>query len=87
MDELSRSLARPRLSAHTSNGRAERTVQTLRGLARVYLEQIKERTRVTFNTKSCWWTWALRHPAWVYNRCHVRKDTRMTPYAKIRVKN
>ena len=28
----------------------------------------------------------LRHAAWVYNRFHVRADTRVTPYAKIRLK-
>ena len=75
------------VGSHQSNGGAERAVQTVRGIARVYLEQVKERTGITFDPKSCWWSWALRHAAWVYNRFHVRKDTRQTPYSKIRMRN
>ena len=75
------------VGSHQSNGRAEKAIQTLRGLSRVYLEHVKERTGITFDNTSGWWAWALRHAAWAYNRFHVRQDTRMTPYAQIRLKN
>eukprot|EP00975_Prorocentrum_lima_P033290 6986154-Prorocentrum_lima.AAC.1 len=54
--------ASPR-GSHESNGAAERTVQQVRGMARVFLEYIKDRTSEEFP----WWTWALRRAAWVYN--------------------
>ena len=55
-------------------------------MARVYLEHVREKTGSEFPPKSPWWAWALRHAAWVYNKFHVRADTRVTPYAKIRLK-
>ena len=70
--------------SHESNGAAERTVQQVRGMARVYLEHVREKTGCEFPPKSPWWAW--RDAAWVYNRFHVRADTRVTPYAKIRLK-
>ena len=72
--------------SHKSNGAAERTVQQARGMARVYLEYVREKTGYEFLPRSPWWAWALRHAAWVYNRCHVRADTRVTPHSKIRLK-
>ena len=72
--------------SHESNGAAERTVQQVRGMARVYLEHVREKTGSEFPPKSPWWACALRHAAWVYNRFHVRADTRVAPYAKIRLK-
>ena len=73
--------------SHESNGAAERTVQQVRGMARVYLEHVREKTGSEFPPKSPWWAWALRHAAWVYNRFHVRADTRVTPYAKDQAQN
>ena len=75
------------VGSHQSNGAAEKAVQQLRGMARVYLEHIKDKTGVLFGATSNWWAWALRHAAWAYNRFHVRSDTRATPYAKIRLRN
>ena len=40
-----------------------------------------------FVATSNWWSWAVRHAAWIYNRFQVRADTRATPYAKVRLKN
>ena len=72
--------------SHESNGAAERAVQQVRGMARVYLEHVRENTGSAFPPKSLWWAWALRHAAWIYNRFHVRADTRVTPFSKIRLK-
>ena len=47
--------------SHESNGTAERTVQQVRGMARVYLEHVREKTGSEFPPKSPWWAWALRH--------------------------
>ena len=47
---------------------------------------MREKTGSEFPSKSPWWAWALRHAAWIYNRFHVRADTRVTPYSKIRLK-
>ena len=66
--------------SHESNGAAERTVQQVRGMARVYLEHVREKTASEFPPKSQF------HAAWIYNRFHVRADTRVTPYSKIRLK-
>ena len=72
---------------HQANGGAERTVQTLRGIARVLLSQIKTKTGEHIGPSSQWWPWAVRHAAWSYNRFHIRKDTRCTAYAKVRHRN
>ena len=72
--------------SHDSNGAAERTVQQVRGMARVYLENMCEKTGSEIVPKCPWWAWALRHAAWVYNRLPVRADTRVTPYSEIRLK-
>ena len=71
-----------------SNGAAERAVQQVRGMARVLLEAIREKTgmKEPFAADSPWWSWALRHAAWTYNRFHVRADSRMTPFAKTRLR-
>ena len=55
-------------------------------MTRVYLEHVREKTGFEFPPKSPWWAWALRHAVWVYNRFHVRADTRLTPDSKIRLK-
>ena len=71
--------------SYESNGAAERTEQQVRGMARVYLEHVREKTGSEFLPNS-WWAWSLRHAAWACNRFHVRGDTRTTPYSKIRLK-
>ena len=58
--------------SHQSNGAAERALQTLRGLARVYLRVIAERRGKPIELDDAWWSWALRHAAWVYNRFHKK---------------
>ena len=58
-------------------------MQQVRGVARVYLEHVRETTGSEFPAR---WAWTLRHAAWIYNRFHVRADTRVTPYSKIRLK-
>ena len=70
--------------SHQSIGAAERAHQTLRGLARVYLVQLETKTGVKLDNQSPWWSWALKHAAWVYNRYHKRADTGYTPYEKYR---
>ena len=72
--------------SHESNGAAERTVQQVRGVARVYLEHVRKKTGSEFPPKSPWWAWALRRAAWIYSQFHERADTRVTPYSKIRLK-
>ena len=72
--------------SHESKGAAERTVQQVRGMARVYLEHVREKAGSDFPPKSPWWAWALRHAAWICNRFHVRADTRVTPHSKIGLK-
>ena len=58
--------------SHQSNIVAENAVSTVRGLARTYLAVLKDKSRLL--------TW--RHM--VLARYNVRRDTRMTPYGKIR---
>ena len=72
--------------SHESNGAAERTVQQVREMARVYLAHVREKTGSVFPSSSPWWAWALRHAASTYNRFHVRADTWTTPYSKTRLK-
>jgi len=74
------------VGSHQSNGAAERAISTIRGLARVYLEALSNKTGLAIGAGSEWWPWALRHAAWVYNRFHVRRDLGCTPYAKVRHK-
>ena len=68
--------------SHESNGAAERTVQQVRRMARVFVEHVREKTESVFPPSSPWWAWTLRHAAWTYNRFHVPADTRTTPYSK-----
>ena len=71
--------------SHESNGAADRTVQQVRGMARVYLEHERENLDLCFlRTHPC--RRALRHGAWTYNRLLVRANTRTTPYSQIRLK-
>ena len=73
------------VGSHSSNGMAERAVQTARGLARVLLDQLQVKTGAgQIAADSEWWPWALRHAAWLYNRYHVRADQRCTPYTRLR---
>ena len=71
--------------SHKSSGVAEKAISSLRGLARTYLAVIKERIP-SFDVKpdSPMLPWTIRHAAWFLTRHDVRRDTRMTPYEKIR---
>ena len=64
---------------------AEKTVSTGRGLGRTYLAVFKDKIpsfEVTTHLPILPWT--IRHATWVLTRYYVRRDTRMTPYEKIR---
>ena len=84
-EKLNRSRVRFRRKAHTSP-MEQQSARCNICMARVYLEHVREKTGSEFPPKSPWWAWALRHAAWDYNRFHVRADTRVTPYSKIRLK-
>ena len=71
--------------SHQSNGAAEKAVSTVRGLARTYLAVLKD--KIPFfevTTYSPMLPWTIRHAAWILTRYNVRRDTRMTPFDKIR---
>ena len=71
--------------SHQSNGAAEKAVSAVRGLARTYLAVLKGKipsSEVT--THSPMLPWTIRHVVWILTRYNVRRDTRMTPYEKIR---
>ena len=71
--------------SHQSNGAAEKAVSTVRGLARTYLAVLKDEIQCfEVTTHSPMLPWTIRHVAWILTRCNVRRDTRMTPYEKIR---
>ena len=71
--------------SHQSNGAAEKAVSTGRGLAITYLAVLKIKIRLfEVTTHSPMLPWTIRHAAWVLTRYNVRRDTRMTPYEKIR---
>ena len=66
-----------------SNGGAQRAVQSVRGLARTQVTQVEHRTGLTFGADSPLWLWAFRHAGWILTRFGRRRDTGMTPYAKL----
>ena len=71
--------------SHQSNGAAEKAVSTVRGLARTYLAVLKDRIpSIEVTTHSPMLPWTIRHAAWILTRYNLRRDTRMTPYEKIR---
>ena len=71
--------------SHQSNGAAEKAVFTVRGLTRTYLAVIKDKIpSFEVTTQSAILPWTTRHAAWILTRYNVRRDTRMTPYEKIR---
>ena len=57
-------------SSHESSGAAERTVQQVRGMVRVFWEHECDKTGSVFPSSSPWWVWALRQAARTYNRFH-----------------
>ena len=64
---------------------AEKTVSTGRGLAGTYLAVLKNKIpSFEVTTHSPILPWTIRHATWVLTRYNVRRDTRMTPYEKIR---
>ena len=70
---------------HPSNGAAEKAVSTVRGRARSYLAVLKDKfPSFDVTTHSPMLPWTIRHATWVRTRYNVRRDTRMTPYEKIR---
>ena len=69
--------------SHESNGGAERAVQSVRGLARTLVTQVEYRTGLTFGADSPLWLWAFRQAGWILTRFGRRRDTGMTPYAKL----
>ena len=69
--------------SHESNGGAERAVQSVRGLARTLVTQVEYRTGLIFGADSPLWLWAFRHAGWILTRFGRRRDTGMTPYAKL----
>ena len=71
--------------SHQSNGTAERTVQTLRKMARIYIRHLELNVPgLIVGVDSPWWGWAVRHASWVYNRFHKRSDSPTTAYEKYR---
>ena len=71
--------------SHQSNGAAEKAVSTVRRLARTYLAVLKDKIpSFAVSTHSPILPWMIRHAAWILTRYNVRRDTRMTPYEKIR---
>ena len=69
--------------SHESNGGAERAIQSVRGLPRTLVTQVEHRTGLTFGANSPLWLWAFRHAGWILTRFGRRRDTGMTPYAKL----
>ena len=69
--------------SHESNGGAERAVQSVRGLHRTLVAQVEDRTGLIFGADSPLWLWAFRHAGWILTRFGRRRDTGMTPYAKL----
>ena len=71
--------------SHQSNGAAEKAVSTVRGLVRTYLAVIKDKIQSFVMIIHIYmFPWTIRHAAWILTRYNVRRDTRMTPYEKIR---
>ena len=71
--------------SHQSNGAAEKAVSTVLGLPRTNVAVLKDKipsSEVT--TYSPMLPWTIRHAAWILTRYDVRRDTRMTPFDKIR---
>ena len=69
--------------SHESNGGAERAVQSVRGLARTLVAQVEDRTGLIFGADSPLCLWAFRHAGWILTRFVRRRDTGMTPHAKL----
>ena len=40
---------------------------------------MKSKVNIEITGASIWWSWALRHALWLYNRFHKVRDTRRTP--------
>ena len=71
--------------SHQSNGAAEKAVSTVRGLAGTYLAVPKEKIpSFEVSTHSPILPCTIGDAAWGLTRYNVRRDTRMTPYEKIR---
>ena len=68
-----------------TNGAEEKGVSTVRGFAGTYLAVRRDKIpSFEVTTHSPMVPWSIRHTAWVPTPYSVRRDTRMTPYEKIR---
>ena len=71
--------------SHQISGAAEKAVSTVRGVAGTYLAVLKDKIpSFAVSTHSPIVPWTSRHAARILTRYNVRRDTRMTPYEKIR---
>eukprot|EP00435_Cladocopium_sp_Y103_P042490 s2990_g11.t1 len=61
-----------------SNGLVENAVGRIRPLAGSLMHYMGQRIGVDFDTNSPWWSWALKHACWIYNRYGPSKG--MSPY-------
>ena len=75
------------VESHGSNGAAERSIQTIRGLAKVFLSVLGDRSGAPLSNRSPWWSWAIRHATWIYNRFHKKAaNAGLTAYEKYKAK-
>jgi hypothetical protein len=65
-----------------ATGGAERTVQTIRKQFKALMLAAEIRLKKKIGVDSAFLAWLPRHAAWLYNRYHVRADTKLTPYEK-----
>ena len=63
-----------------ATGGAERTVQTIRKQFKALMLAAETRLKRKIKVDSAFLAWLPRHAAWLYNRYHVRADTKLTPY-------
>ena len=66
-----------------SLGGAERLVQTIRNSMKAFKLQVEKGIGKPLKRGMAILHWLPRHAAWVYNRFHIRADTRLTPYEKV----
>ena len=61
-----------------SNGLVENVIGRIRPLAGSLMHYMSEQVGVDFSSTSPWWSWALRHAAWLINRFSPTKG--MSPF-------
>ena len=73
--------------SHQSNGGVERSVQTIRALARTYVSALSRKIGADVAPNHACWAWCIRHAACIYNRYHRKAALNMlTPYEKCKGK-